>query len=124
MMIKIDGEEDDGIKICDHINVLLKKTIRTSTYNFDAKSKWFEYYVTLNKPLTTYQASIGLATLNHGFIKLLQKNWITFTKSKGTKCYDNLQNEFYTYKFRCYRIVELQPFTSSVTDEEKKNSFF
>ena len=72
-MIKINGEEINVIEICDRINVLLEKTIRSCTYNFDAKSKWVEYYITLNKLLTTYQASIVLATLNHGFIKLLQK---------------------------------------------------
>ena len=52
MMIKIDGEEIDGIKICDYINFLFAKSIRTSTYNFNDESKWIEFIITLYKPLT------------------------------------------------------------------------
>ena len=55
MNIKIDGEEIDGIDICEFINYLSKDTIKDtiSTYNFNAESQWTEFYVAVNKRLST-----------------------------------------------------------------------
>ena len=53
MKIKIDGEEIDGIDICEFINYLSKDTIKTSTYNFNAESQSTEFYAAVNKRLST-----------------------------------------------------------------------
>ena len=92
-MIKIYGEEIDGIEICDSINV---KTVRSCTYDFDAISKWVEYYITLNEALTTYQTSIALVTLDHGFIKLLESGSPLQEQRK--------QSGLIIYKIKCIRI--------------------
>ena len=118
-MITIYGEEIDGIEICDHINV------KSCTYDFDAISEWVEYYITLNKALTTYQTSIASVTLNHGFIKLLEKKWVTFTRTKEAKWFDNLQHQVYT---NIYSVVIKLKFPNqyvlAVPAMRKKKSFF
>ena len=86
-MIRLDEEEIYGIETCGRLNVLLDKRMKNCTYNFDDESKWLEFYITVNKHLTTYQASIVVASLNNGFEKLLRKRWMNFMKKRKRDVY-------------------------------------
>ena len=77
-MIKIDGEEINGIKIYDYINFLFEKSIRTSTYNFNEESKWMEFIITLCKPLTKNKLTIISSYLNVQIYELQKKRVQSF----------------------------------------------
>ena len=50
-MIRVDEEEINSIEICDFINDLLEKTIKTCTYNFNKEDNLIEFYETVKKCL-------------------------------------------------------------------------
>ena len=81
-MIKIDGEEIDGIEICDYLNDLLEETIRTSTYNFNTENKCIEFYLTLNRRLFINEISVVLCGLNLKSYILQNKGWCCFFKKR------------------------------------------
>ena len=108
-MTKIDGEEIDRIKICDYINFIFEKSIRSSTYNFNDESKWIEFIIILYKPLTKNTLTIISSYLNVQMYELQKKGCSHFFKNKETKWRDELWKPVYTYRFMSYKTISEEP---------------
>ena len=96
MNIKIDGEQINAIEICDFINELLEKAIKTSAYNFSIEHNWIEFYVTVwiefyvtvKKTLLPKEICGILCYLNLANCFLQEKGWRYYFKSKQVKWFN------------------------------------
>ena len=105
-MIKLDGEEIDGIAICNVINYLLENSIY---YNFNIEDKWIEFYVTVKKPLTINQMSIALYHLNAQMSYLQSKGWSHCFKNKETRWYDEFWKPLHSYAIMTLKTTNEEP---------------
>ena len=51
MVIIIDKEYIDGLKMCNQIEFLFDEKLNSCTFNFNIEEKWIEFYITMNKKI-------------------------------------------------------------------------
>ena len=49
MVIIINEEIVDGLKMCNEIEFLFDERLQSCTFNFNIEEKWIEFYVTMKK---------------------------------------------------------------------------
>ena len=118
-MVRIDGEEINGIEICNFINKLLEIAIKTSTYNFSVEAQWIEIYVTVEKCLLPKQMCNILCYLNLTNCFLQANGWCCYFKNKETRWFDEFYEPVYTYRF-----MSTQPTTEERTYEKVDELIF
>ena len=73
MVIIIDKEYIDGLKMCNQIEFLFDEKLNSCTFNFNIEEKWIEFYITMNKKIGMHQLNTALTVLNGNIRKLQRK---------------------------------------------------
>ena len=122
MVIIIDEEYIDGIKMCNQIQFLFEERLISCTFNFNINEKWIKFYLTLNQKIGIHQMSTALIILNSPIKNLRRKGWSRFHKIYETKWFNVKWKPLYSYRIRSSKIIEqIQEEIKLICDEELDN---
>ena len=107
MVIIIDKEYIDGLKMCNQIEFLFDEKLNSCTFNFNIEEKSIEFYITMNNKIGMHQLNTALIVLNCNIRKLQRKEWSRFHKIHENKWCDNEWKTYYSYRLRCSKIINI-----------------